>query len=357
MAEEAPDDGQKTEEPTQKRIQDAIDRGEAPRSQDVVALALLVTATIVVAIWSSDGGAAFVRHFQPFLESPHAIPADGGGLARLAMGAAFAVAALIGLPLLALFVAAVVANVAQAPPVFTGEKLKMDLAKLSPIQGLKRLFGFEALVTFAKGLLKVACASAAAVWAVWPDAGALARLMAGDPALVGAASVELLLRMLMAMLAVIAIFAALDYAWQRFSFLRRMRMSRQEMRDELKQTEGDPLVKMKIRQVRLERSRRRMMAAVPEATVVVTNPTHFAVALKYEQGAKRAAPVCVAKGVDALALRIRAVAEGAGVPVVENPPLARALYRGVEIDQEIPVEHYKAVAQIIGFVMKTRARR
>jgi len=128
-------------------------------------------------------------------------------------------------------------------------------------------------------------------------------------------------------------------------------MSKQEIKDEYRQTEGDPTVKAKIRQVRTERARRRMMAAVPEATVVIANPTHFAVALKYESG-KMAAPVCVAKGVDALALRIREVAEEHEVPVVENPPLARALYASVEIDEVVPPEHYKAVAQVIGYVMR-----
>jgi len=161
--------------------------------------------------------------------------------------------------------------------------------------------------------------------------------------------------MLGAMLAVVAIFAAIDWVWQRFSFMRRMRMSRQEIRDELKQSESDPLVKMKIRQIRMERGRKRMMAAVPTATVIVTNPTHYAVALLYESG-KMAAPKCVAKGVDALALRIREIGEANEVPIVENPPLARTLYAAVEVDADIPVEHYRAVAQIIGFIMRQRSR-
>ncbi|MEI9933057.1 MAG: EscU/YscU/HrcU family type III secretion system export apparatus switch protein [Rhizomicrobium sp.] len=138
---------------------------------------------------------------------------------------------------------------------------------------------------------------------------------------------------------------------QRLRFMQRNRMSKQEIKEEYRQTEGDPAVKAKIRQLRIERSRRRMIAAVPEATVVIMNPTHFAVALKYESG-RMGAPVCVAKGVDALALRIRAVAEDHDVPIVENPPLARALYASVEVDQAIPAEHYKAVAQVIGYVMR-----
>jgi flagellar biosynthetic protein FlhB len=156
---------------------------------------------------------------------------------------------------------------------------------------------------------------------------------------------------MIAALAVLAVVAVLDYALQRYRFMQRNRMSKQEVKDELKQTDGDPAVKARIRKVRIERARRRMMAQVPEATVVITNPTHYAVALKYESG-KMAAPICVAKGMDALALRIRAVAEEAEVPIVENPPLARALYASVELDEAVPPEHYKAVAQVIGYVMR-----
>jgi flagellar biosynthetic protein FlhB len=133
--------------------------------------------------------------------------------------------------------------------------------------------------------------------------------------------------------------------------MKRNRMSKQEVKEEYRQNEGDPLIKAKVRQIRIERARKRMMAAVPGATVVIMNPTHYAVALKYESG-KTEAPICVAKGIDALALRIRAVAEDNDVPVVENPPLARALHAAVEVDQAVPPEHYKAVAQVIGYVMR-----
>jgi flagellar biosynthetic protein FlhB len=163
-------------------------------------------------------------------------------------------------------------------------------------------------------------------------------------------------KVLLATLIVLGAIAALDYFYQRQRFLSRNRMSRQELKDEVKQSEGDPQIKARIRQIRFERSRKRMMAKVPEATVVIMNPTHYAVALKYESG-KMAAPVCVAKGLDAIALRIRAVAEEHEVPIVENPPLARALYATVDLDEQIPQEHYKAVAQIIGYVMRLAGQR
>jgi len=159
----------------------------------------------------------------------------------------------------------------------------------------------------------------------------------------------------MAALSALAVIAGLDYFWQRMRFLSRNRMSKQEIKEEYRQNEGDPAIKAKVRQIRQERAKKRMMAAVPEATVVIMNPTHYAVALKYESG-KTEAPICVAKGIDALALRIRAVAEENDVPVVENPPLARALHAAVEIDDPVPAEHFKAVAQVIGYVMRLQGK-
>jgi flagellar biosynthetic protein FlhB len=146
-----------------------------------------------------------------------------------------------------------------------------------------------------------------------------------------------------------------DWFWQRQRFLSRQRMTKEEVKEDYKQTEGDPHVKARQRQIRVTRARRRMMSAVPTATVVVMNPTHYAVALKYEEGSGEA-PQCVAKGMDALALRIREVAEEAGVAVIEDPPLARALFAAVEIDDFIPVAHYEAVAKVIGFVLSGKGK-
>ena len=189
-------------------------------------------------------------------------------------------------------------------------RLKPDLAKLSLISGFKRMFGIEGLTNLAKGMAKIAIVGMA-VWKVlWPERGRIVSVLDGSARDVAGDMVHLALKIAMAALAVLAVIAVLDYLMQRYQFFKRNRMSRQEIKDEYRQTEGDPAVKAKVRQIRQERSRRRMMAAVPEATVVIMNPTHFAVALKYESG-KMAAPVCVAKGVDALALRIRDRGRGA----------------------------------------------
>jgi flagellar biosynthetic protein FlhB len=219
------------------------------------------------------------------------------------------------------------------------------------LAGFKRLFGLDGWLNIVKGLAKMAIVGAAIWTQLWPERGMLEAILAQSPMGVLADMSHLLFKIMIAALSALLVIAGLDYFWQYTSFMRRNRMSKQEIKDEYRQNEGDPVIKAKVRQIRQERSRKRMMARVPEATVVIMNPTHYAVALQYESG-KTAAPVCVAKGIDALALRIRAVAEQNDVPVVENPPLARALHAAVEVDEPVPPEHYKAVAQVIGYVMR-----
>ncbi len=215
---------------------------------------------------------------------------------------------------------------------------------------MKRLFSKQAIANFIKGLLKLALVGAIMTALLWPERHRLESLVAVDPAGMLAITQSLSLDMLGAVVAVLALIAAADYLFQYRQWFERQKMSMRELKEEFKQTEGDPAIKGKIKQIRQARMKKRMMAAVPQASVVITNPTHFAVALQYERGMN--APVCVAKGVDALALKIREVAGEHDIPIVENPPLARALHGTVEIDQEVPPEHYQAVAEVIGYVMR-----
>jgi flagellar biosynthetic protein FlhB len=224
------------------------------------------------------------------------------------------------------------------------------LSKISPAAGLKRLFSRQALVNFAKGLAKLALVGGIMAALLWPERSRLDALVDTDPGGTLAITRSLALNTLGVVVTVLTVIAALDYLWQYRQWYERQKMSLRELKEEFKQTEGDPTIKAKIRQLRQTRARKRMMAQVPKASVVITNPTHFAVALQYERGMN--APVCLAKGADAIALRIRAVAEEARIPIVENPPLARALHATVELDQEIPPEHYKAVAEVISYVMR-----
>jgi flagellar biosynthetic protein FlhB len=214
------------------------------------------------------------------------------------------------------------------------------------------MFSRQAVANFAKGLIKLAVIGAVMFALLWPQRHRLEGLVQTE--ILGTLSFtrSLALDMLGAVVAILAFVAAADYLFQYRQWYERQKMSLREMREEFKQSEGDPLIKAKIKQLRQSRMRKRMIAAVPKASVVITNPTHYAVALQYERGME--APICVAKGVDALALKIREVASEHAIPVVENPPLARALHAAVEVDQEIPPEHYKAVAEVIGYVMKLR---
>ena len=215
---------------------------------------------------------------------------------------------------------------------------------------MKRLFSKQAIANFIKGLLKLALVGGIMTALLWPERHRLESLVAVDPAGMLAITQSLSLDMLGAVVAVLALVAAADYLFQYRQWFERQKMSFRELKEEFKQTEGDPAIKGKIKQIRQSRMKKRMMAAVPQASVVITNPTHYAVALQYERGMN--APVCVAKGVDALALKIREVAGEHDIPIVENPPLARALHGAVEIDQEVPPEHYQAVAEVIGYVMR-----
>jgi len=229
------------------------------------------------------------------------------------------------------------------------------LSKLSPLAGFRRLFGIEGWMNLLKGLVKMAIVGIAIWTQLWPERGGLESILNQSTVGVVDDMSRLLFKVLTASLVSLGTIAGADYFWQRMRWLSRNRMSKQDIKEEYRQNEGDPVIKSKIRALRQERARKRMMTAVPKATVVIMNPTHYAVALKYESG-KMAAPVCVAKGVDALALRIRAVAEENDVSVVENPPLARALHAAIEIDESVPPEHFKAVAQVIGYVLRLKGR-
>jgi flagellar biosynthetic protein FlhB len=269
---------------------------------------------------------------------------------EVARHAALAAAPLLAAVMFAAAAAGVAGNLVQTGLLFTPSRLKPDLNKLSPLAGFKRIFGLDGLVNFLKSLAKVAVTGLISWWVLKPHLTELANLAALEPAAMLPFAADVLRRLVFAVLALMLIVAGADWFWQRQRFMARMRMTKEELKEDYRQSEGDPHVKGKQKQIRADRARRRMMQAVPTATVVIMNPTHYAVALKYEQG-EDAAPVCVAKGLDSLALKIRAIAEEAEVPVIEDPPLARALYAAVEVDDMIPQAHYEAVAKIIGFIL------
>ncbi|MGB8364751.1 MAG: flagellar biosynthesis protein FlhB [Rhizomicrobium sp.] len=350
------DSSQQTEEPTQRRLDDARTHGDVVKSQEVTTFVVLGGGTLAIAIFGHSAVTGFVRAFTVFLEQPDQIAVDSGSIMGLMRTTLENMAMIFGPVLGFLVLTALAGHLLQNRPVFAIERLMPDLSKISPLAGFKRLFGMDGLTNLAKGIVKIVVVGSAVWITLWPMRGQFGVALDETPVQLAGDMTHILMRILIAALAVLAVIALLDYLFQYFRFLQRNRMSKQEVKEEFRQTEGDPAVKARIRKIRNEKARRRMMAAVPGATVVITNPTHFAVALKYEAG-KMAAPICVAKGIDAVALRIRAVAEEHRVPVVENPPLARALYAAIEIDEAVPPEQYKAVAQVIGYVIKLTGTR
>ena len=352
MAEEQ-DDSQRTEQPTQKRLHDAEEKGDVAQSPEIATLAVLAAATAFIAMWGGSTASQIRGLMTAFLAEPHRLNVSGGSMNQLFGSLGMQMVAILAVPLGILAASSLAAHWVQHAPKFSTEKLKPDVTRLNPLKGFGRIFGRTSLITFAKGLVKVGAAGFAIYTIIWPSRDDVVAMITLPVAQILPFVQSVTVRFLCAALAVLAVFAAADYGWQYFERMRRLKMTRQELRDEFKQSEGDPTVKARLRQIRSDRARKRMMAAVPKAAVVITNPTHFAVALAYESG-KMAAPICVAKGADLIALKIREIAEAHNVPIVENPPLARTLFASVDVDETIKPEHFKAVAQVIGYVMRLK---
>jgi flagellar biosynthetic protein FlhB len=356
---EGADPESKTEEATPRKLEEARKKGDVAKSPDVAAAMSLAGAVAVLLI----GGGYFSRQMAedmlPFLAEPHAMIGglEAGAGVEIGMRAVWAVTPFLAALMLAVVIGGVGGNLAQSGFLFTAEKLKPKWSTLSPMSGFKRIFGPDGIVQFIKTFLKLVAIGAVCWMVLKPHTRELENLAAMSPAMILPFARDLAASLMIAALVFLGFTAGADFIWQKFRFAKRMRMTKEETKEDYKQTEGDPHVKGKLRQIRMQRSRQRMMQAVPTATVIVTNPTHYSVALRYEPDQGDGAPVCVAKGVDAVALRIRELATESGVPIVENVPLARALYAAVEVDDVIPREHFEAAAKVIGFVMQGRKRR
>jgi flagellar biosynthetic protein FlhB len=355
MSDEAPEQSSKTEDPSDKKLRDAHEKGNVVKSQEVNTWFILAGSALVFAMMGAPTATGLTASLRVLLESAEKFEVGSQALSQFWNDLAGSILLVALLPSVVLAAFAIAANLVQHRPLLSLEPLKPKFEKINPIEGAKRLFGLDALVNFAKGLIKLAVVSAVLWFVLVPELTSMEAMLALEPAMILADFMDLSLKIFGAVLAVVTIMAIADYVYQRTRWWNRLKMTVQETRDEYKQQEGDPKVKGRIRQIRMDRSRKRMMAAVPNATVVITNPTHYAVALKYDRD--MAAPQCVAKGADAVALKIRELATQHDVPIIENPPLARALFASVEIDETIPAEHFRAVAEVIGFVMRLKQKR
>ena len=344
------DAASKTEEPTPRKLEQARQRGEVVKTQDLPGLAAPAAAASVVALAGGWLARNMMTALLPFIANPGAMHLHGSDGVQVARMAIMAGAPMLGAVVLAAAFAGAAGNLVQTGLMFTPDKLKFDFQKVSPASGFKRIFGLDGFMQFLKTLVKVALTALLAWWVLKPHLANIPNLATFEPGAMLPFAADILRRLVFAVAAFLLVIAGADWMWQRQRFMQRMRMSKEELKEDYRQSEGDPHIKARQKQIRTERARRRMMQAVPGATVVVMNPTHFAVALKYDAD-ENPAPLCVAKGMDTIALKIREIAEAAGVPVIEDPPLARALYASVEIDDVIPPAHYEAVAKIIGFIL------
>ena len=347
------DNEDRTEAPSEKRLREARERGDSPRSRELANVAVLGCATLALKVTGPHiGGASrdWMRNalqFEPgLIGQPDRLPAYA---AKQLLSLMLPVTPLLA----AALVGCLLAPAAMGSLRFSGQALKTDLTRLSPMAGIKRMYGKESLVEFARSVLRLLLIGGIAALVI---KGSLPRLMdLPSQSLEGAVSngVDMVLGVFLAVVVSMGLLAALDVPYQRFAWRARLKMTKQELRDEAKESDGNPEVKARMRHAAREMANRRMMDAVPTADVIVTNPTHYAVALKYEAGAMRA-PTVVAKGVDEMALRIRELGSQNKVALVEAPPLARALYRQCKVDEEIPVKLYAAVAQVLTYIFQLK---
>ncbi|WP_020594203.1 flagellar biosynthesis protein FlhB [Kiloniella laminariae] len=355
MSSEDTDESQKTEEPTGKKLADAREKGDVPKSQEMDSwfsfFGFMITVSFF-AVWIATG---ISESLNIFVERPDMIRLDTGQLAEAVKSIMANVGILFIVPAVLFICFGIASGLIQHGWLISAKSLTPEFKKVSPLAGVKRLFSIQSVMNLVKGLAKLIIVGSIIALVIWPKRSMVPQLAELDVPQMAMVLLDWTKLVLVAVVAVMAIIAGLDFLFQYFQYIKKLKMSKQEIKDEMKQSEGDPMVKGRLRQLRMEKARQRMMAAVPSSDVVITNPTHFAVALEYK-GETMEAPRLVAKGVDAVAFRIRKVAEENKVTIVENPPLARALYAGVEIDQEIPPEHYKAVAEVIGYVLKLKGK-
>ncbi|MAR56630.1 MAG: flagellar biosynthesis protein FlhB [Rickettsiales bacterium] len=347
------DDAQKTEDPTQKKLEDAQKKGQVASSREIMSFFILLAFTFIIIVLLPPTMQDLKLTLEKFILIPEDIDIDGQGFNQTMAELLMAVTADMALLMLLVIVAVFAGKLMQGKIRFATEPIKPKLEKISPLKGVKRMFSMKSIVEFIKGIFKIIIVGGVAVMAVYPEKEYLRLLPDEDIMTIMHFMSMVIARMMIGIIIVIFIIAALDYAYQVFEYMKQLRMTKQEVKDEYKQQEGDPHIKAKLRQLRRERLSKQMMAAVPEADVVVTNPTHFAVALKYDS-MNMNAPMVIAKGKDKVALRIKEIAEQNKIITMRNPPLARLLFDNAPMDEEIPGDYYRAVAEIISYVYRLR---
>lgn len=354
---DTPDKESKTEEATEKKIRDTIEKGKLPHSRETAIFGSFLAILAYAVFYAKDAAVDLGVFLSMFLEKPESWPmnteADVISLYKdVMMEIGRAVVSLLVL----LVIVGVGASAFQNVPQFVGERIRPQLSRISLGQGWKRLFGIQGFVEFLKSVAKVGFAILVLIISLSDIMPRLLEGMITSPIEFGLVIRDFAIDILVVIVFVMGAIAAVDIVWSRFHWKQDLRMSRQEVKDEMKQSEGDPIVKSRIRSLARDRSRRRMMAAVPRATLIIANPTHFSIALKYVRD-EDSAPVVLAKGQDLLALKIREIAREHNIPVFEDVALARSMYKQVSVDSVIPSQFYQAVAELVRIVYSNKASR
>lgn len=351
------DKDSKTEEPTEKKIRDTMEKGKLPVSKEVAIFTSFLAIMVYTVFFVSDSVAELGVFLSNFLEQPEAWPL---GTERDVIELYQAVAVEVGRAVASLFLLLVVAglgaSLVQNIPQFVGERIRPQASRISLAKGWTRMFGAQGFAEFLKSLAKLCFVMIVLYFVLSDDHRRLLAGMITNPVAFGSVIRDIAVDILVAIVFVMGVIGVADIVWSRFHWFQEQRMTKQEVKDEMKQSEGDPIVKSRLRSIARDRARQRMLTAVPKATLVIANPTHFAIALRYVRN-EDAAPVVLAKGQDLVALKIREIAEQNGIPVFEDVALARSMYKQVSVDNIIPSQFYQAVAELVRIVYGNRAQR
>ncbi|MBR1087979.1 flagellar biosynthesis protein FlhB [Bradyrhizobium manausense] len=354
---ESSDQESKTEEPTEKKVRDALEQGNIPVSREASMFASMAALMVIQAFLVGPGVQQLTPTLKGFLDDPDGFPIGNGADALNLLTVVGLEALRFLVPLVVIMaVFGLASSLLQNAPRLVLQRIFPDVSRISPASGWNRIFGTQGLVEFAKSMFKLASVTAVVCFVLRSSEARAFEAMYTDPVALPEMILTIAMRIVSAICIATIVLVAIDLAWARFHWRRELRMTKQEIKDEHKQAEGDPLIKARLRSLARDRSRQRMIAAVPRATLVIANPTHFAIALRYNRD-ENPAPLVVAKGMDVIALKIREVAEQSKIPVIENKALARALYEAVQVDQVIPAEFFRPVAEIIYFLQSKQAHR
>lgn len=348
---DASDKESKTEEATPRKLDNAIEKGNTPVSREVAPFFTTLGVSTSIYLVAATSGGPFVQGLAVFIDSPADISLESSDDAAFLLAAVARNALQVTIPsMLVIGAFGVTAAAVQNPLRLTLQRIRPEFARLSPGSGLKRIFGLHGQVEFLKAVAKLVALTLVVLGFLLSHRHESINLLLLNPSDLPAALARQVVNLLLLVAAFLAVLAAADVLWSRFKWHRDLRMTRQEVKDEQKQSDGDPIIKARQRSLSRDRARRRMMATVPRATVVIANPTHYAVALRYVRG-EQATPLVLAKGLDNIALKIRSIAEEHGIPVIEDRALARSLHDAVLPDRPIPPEFYRAVAEVILVLM------